>query len=366
MRVLFILHYPPPIHGAAMLGQYIIDSTLINTKFNCRYINLGISRSLDDIGAIGFQKWWRYLDLLAKTMRQIIVFRPDLIYFTPTSFGPGFYKDAIALLLAKALGGRLVYHFHNKGVKKRQNYVIDNFLYRLVFVKARVILLSRHLYEDVQKYVPIHNVYYCPNGIPDVSVRFLQKPDHQKVELLFLSNLYVSKGVEVMLEACALLKNRGYVFHCSIIGGEGDWTASDLVKSIDSKSLKNVVTYRGRQYGPTKQLSLAGSDIFVHPTCEDCFPLVLLEAMQHSLPIVSTFEGGIPDIVDDGTTGYLVPKNDVEALADRLAILIVSAQKRSLMGVAARVKYEHEFALSVFENRFKDILLEVAGKSETE
>jgi glycosyltransferase involved in cell wall biosynthesis len=81
--------------------------------------------------------------------------------------------------------------------------------------------------------------------------------------------------------------------------------------------------------------------------------------MQFSLPIVSTFEGGIPDVVENGVTGFLVPQKDVEALADKLEILIKSPELRKQMGAAGRKKYEEEFTLERFEGRMVEILNEV-------
>ena len=51
--ILFVLHLPPPVHGAAMVGKYIKDSKLINSEFGCHYINLTIASSLEDIGKVG-------------------------------------------------------------------------------------------------------------------------------------------------------------------------------------------------------------------------------------------------------------------------------------------------------------------------
>ena len=48
-KVLFILHMPPPVHGAAMVGQYIHDSKLINEEFDCKYINLSLAKDINDI-----------------------------------------------------------------------------------------------------------------------------------------------------------------------------------------------------------------------------------------------------------------------------------------------------------------------------
>lgn len=88
----------------------------------------------------------------------------------------------------------------------------------------------------------------------------------------------------------------------------------------------------------------------------ECFPLVLLEAMEHGLPCISTTEGGIPGIVDDGKTGFLVPKHDVAVLADKILLLLNDSVLHSNMGKVGREKFEKEFTLEVFEKRMTWIL----------
>ena len=88
----------------------------------------------------------------------------------------------------------------------------------------------------------------------------------------------------------------------------------------------------------------------------ECFPLVLLEAMEHGLPCISTTEGGIPGIVDDGKTGFLVPKHDVAVLADKIQLLLNDSVLRSNMGKVGKEKSEKEFTLEVFEKRMTWIL----------
>lgn len=88
----------------------------------------------------------------------------------------------------------------------------------------------------------------------------------------------------------------------------------------------------------------------------ECFSLVLLEAMEHGLPCISTTEGGIPGIIDDGKTCFLVPKHDVAVLADKILLLLNDSGLRSNMGTVGREKFEKEFTLEVFEKRMVEIL----------
>lgn len=358
-KILFILHIPPPVHGSSMIGNYIKVSDVINKSFNARYINLGTSLTIDEIGKNPLKKTGRYFFILWQVLVQLIRFKPHLCYLAITAKGTAFFKDTAIAFLAKLFGVNLVYHFHNKGVETYQQNRIYNFLYKSVFHEVEVILLSKFLYPDVQKYLPESRVYYCPNGIPYIQQQAKNSAissDNKKVELLFLSNLIETKGVFLLLEACRLLQSKHLPFHCTFVGGEGDITADQFQQKVQKLKLSNCVDYAGKKYDQEKANVFSKSDIFVHPTFEDCFPLVLLEAMQYELPTVSTFEGGIPEIIEDGKTGFLVPQKDPEALADKLEILIRNPELRIEMGKAGRKKYEKEFTLTAFEERLKDIL----------
>ena len=78
--------------------------------------------------------------------------------------------------------------------------------------------------------------------------------------------------------------------------------------------------------------------------------------MQYSLPIISTYEGGIPDVVEDEVTGFLVPQKDTRTLAEKIEILLKDPELRCQMGRLGRLKYEKEFTLNTFENTLIKIL----------
>lgn len=358
-RVLSVLHYPPPVHGAAMVGQYIMESKLINDSFDFFYINLGTSTSVHEIGQGGWSKIKRFLSILKQTFENLRRHKPKLIYITLTASGAGFYKDAFIVLLAKLFEKKVVFHFHNKGVSRKQNRWLDHILYKMVFRKAEVILLSKHLYYDVKKYVPQERVHYCPNGIPaNVKIKYDRKIYNGPVRLLFLSNLIESKGVFVLLEACKLLQKKSLQFHCTFIGSQGDIEIDQFHNRVKNLGLIGVVDYAGRKYGIDKEEAYSKSDIFVFPTYypNETFGLVNLEAMQFSLPVVSTLEGGIPDVIKEGETGFLVEKENSEALAEKLELLILNPKLRKKMGQAGRKRYEEHFTLEAFETRFHHII----------
>jgi len=350
------------VHGSSLVGEFINKSNIINSTFNCKYINLGTSKSIDEIGKSGFKKMILYISIIFSTLNQLIAFKPDLVYLAMTAKGIAFYKDMVMVFLAKLFGIQLVIHFHNKGVSINQNKTLDNFLYKRVFKNAKVILLSNYLYSDISKYVKEDDVFYCPNGIPEMNTTKSNAIiKNETVQLLFLSNLLESKGVYVLLDALSILKNKEMKFTCNFVGGIGDINEDDFNNKVNSLQLHDCVYYLGKKFNQDKIDAFSNPDIFVLPTFyhNECFPLVLLEASQFALPMVSTFEGAIPEIINDGINGFLVEKNDITALADKLELLIKDETLRTKLGNAAYEKYLNEYTLSKFENRLAHILNQI-------
>lgn len=359
-KILFILHLPPPVHGAAMMGQYIHDSRLINESFDCHYINLTTAKNLEDIGRLSARKIKDFFCLLWNIRKTIKAFHPNLVYVTPNACGGAFYKDFIVVEMLKSLGCKIVLHYHNKGVSKHQNRLLDNLLYRSFFSHVKVILLADSLFQDVCKYVQRKNVLICPNGIPDIDTGESSQQSYTKMpHLLFLSNLLVSKGIFVLLDACEILKDQGVAFKCDIVGGATEELSEEgLEQIIKSKGLEKFVVYHGTKYGKDKDIFFRNANVFVFPSYNECFSLVLLEAMQYHLTCISTNEGGIPEIIDNGKTGYIVEKRNPKALADKIAYCLIHPEQCKMMGDAGYEKYLQQFTLEKFECRMKEILTE--------
>ena len=365
-RVLFILHLPPPVHGAAMVGKYIHDSALMKAAFERHFINLATASGLEDIGRFKVRKIVSFFGLLWRVFRQVRVFKPELVYITPNAKGGAFYKDFVVVMLLKALGCKVVAHYHNKGVASRQDRALDDFLYRRFFKRLKVILLSERLYPDVQKYVKKGDVFVCPNGIPVSEGSGGSQRGDGVPRLLFLSNLLVEKGVLVLLDALKILKEKGCSFVCDLIGGEtAEMDADRLAQELKARDIGDVVSYGGKRYGSDKAACLEKADIFVFPTFyrNECFPLVLLEAMQYGLPIVTTDEGGIADIVQDGENGLICEKNNPEDLAEKIRLLLSDPARRSRMGQNGFTRFKSHFTLTHFEQRLTSILQTVGDGS---
>lgn len=178
------------------------------------------------------------------------------------------------------------------------------------------------------------------------------------MHFLTISNLNSSKGTWILLEACHFLQERGvHDFRVHFVGaGTAEISEEDFLGAIETQGLSDVAQYHGRLYGEEKERLLRQADVFVHPTLNDCFPLVLLEAMQHALPIIATPVGAIPDMVEDGVTGLIIPEQDAEALAEAMQSFIEHPERISGMGEAARERFTRQYTVSQFEHQLIQIL----------
>ena len=331
---------------------------MINSSFDCFCINLATAGSLSDIGHVSLEKLLKYLLLLRYISHVVKEIRPELVYITPNAGGKAFFKDFIVVQMLKSMGCKIIAHYHNKGVSAYQSKWIYNFLYKRFFSNLKVILLAENLYKDIAKYVKREDVYICPNGIPSSCKEEMEARRNNVIpHLLFLSNLLISKGVIVLLDALKILKEKEYTFVCQFIGGEtAEINAVQFFEEVNKRELSDLVTYVGRKVREEKEAFFRQADIFVFPTYYETFGLVNLEAMEYKLPVISTNEGGIPDIVKDGENGLICEKQNPVSLADCIAKLLDDEELRVKMGSAGHEKFCREFTLDKFENRMRDIL----------
>ena len=131
-KVLFILHLPPPNHGAAKVGEIIKNSKVINENFECRFIPIKSSKTIGEIGKINFEKITLAKELKKRNEKELHEFRPDKIYYTPSMGLVGFLRDFYVTMPIRKYKTRnkhveIFYHYHTKGLDRLKKV---NFLYK--------------------------------------------------------------------------------------------------------------------------------------------------------------------------------------------------------------------------------------------
>lgn len=185
-------------------------------------------------------------------------------------------------------------------------------------------------------------------------------PVNKVPQILFLGQLAERKGAVVLIESCRNLAERGTKFRC-IIAGDGP--ERDSVERLASRyGLKDSVAMVGGVFQEQAREWLSSTDIFVLPCIKtaqgdmDGIPVVLMEAMACEVPVVSTRISGIPELIEDGDSGFLVEENDAAALADALQLLIADKDLRLRLGKSGRQKVLREFDIDQSASRLAELL----------
>lgn len=183
--------------------------------------------------------------------------------------------------------------------------------------------------------------------------------------LLSIGRLVQQKGFDRLLEACALLRDRSIDFRCDIIGGAAEpgetATAVRLRIQLRRLGLEDRVRFLGPLPLGRVLEALPGADVFVLPCVvtahggRDVTPNALLEAMAMGRAVVSTPVGAIPELVDDGVNGLLVPPGDAGALAAAIERLLADPGLRERLGAAARRKVEERFDIRRNVERYAEL-----------
>lgn len=161
--------------------------------------------------------------------------------------------------------------------------------------------------------------------------------------LLFAGRFAPEKGIDLILDAAHFLTEQGNSIHIDLVG---DGPMADELRRHPFVVSHSSVSFHGWIHDDAElDRFFQQADIFVHPSRSEGIPKVLLKAMAHGLPIVSTTVGGIPDIVTDGVTGLLIPPNNATLVAEAIKSLISEpAYSRRLGGSARKFARQHTSA----------------------
>lgn len=194
--------------------------------------------------------------------------------------------------------------------------------------------------SDAERWAHIHVV---PCGVDlDVYEPPAERADSDRAaQVLFVGRLLHGKGLSLLLEAIAALRDRGLDVTASIVGDGPARAACEA----DARRLR--VAEHVRFHGAVGQDEIRGhyarADLFCLPSFAEGVPVVAMEAMAMELPVVSTRIMGIPELVQDGAHGLLVAPGRADALTDALEHLVRSPQERRRMGRAGREKVRADY-----------------------
>ncbi len=179
--------------------------------------------------------------------------------------------------------------------------------------------------------------------------------DRPAQHLVTVGRLEHLKGVHVLLDALARLDARGVRPTLDVVGGGEALPA--LRARAERLGLASRVRFLGWQSSDAVEAAMRGATLLVHPSvAPDAMPTVLKEALAVGTPVVASRLAGIPEILDDGRCGVMVPPADVDALADAVAALLADPARRRTLAVAGRRHAERLFDMRRNGQQLADVL----------
>lgn len=207
-------------------------------------------------------------------------------------------------------------------------------------IADRVIVLSEEWRDYFAENVcDQKNIIVVHNGV-NVPTKPCSPCSHQ--DILFLGRLDARKSPDVLLrasrEVLARFPNVKIIF-----GGDGEVEKNK--KLAEELGIARNCEFHGWVSGLDREALFARAGVYCLPSKNEGLPMSVLEAMARGIPTVATAVGGVPQVIEDGKSGFLIDVDDVDGLAVKLLILLDSQQSRASIGSAGREKIKQEFSV---------------------
>lgn len=354
MKILVLGQAPPPFNGeTVMIGEMLRIS---GSRFKLHFVSMDFSHTIAEHGKLKLRKIFYLLGLIPRIVLARIATGCSVLYYPPA--GPNrlpVYRDIIILLSTRWMFSKTIFHFHAGGISELYPRLpgIVRYLFRLAYSRPSAGILISELNPPDARFLGARKEYVIPNGVRDRAGAWI-RPERAGAgapKVLFVGAIREGKGVLVLLEAARILRSRGHDFSLELVG---DMESEGFEKAAREKILRDgtsdAVRFAGVLIGESKHEAYRQADVFCFPSHYEAetFGIVLLEAMSFGLPVVATRWRGIPSIVEDGKSGFLIDIGDSGALADRLEALMRDPGLRKSMGAEGRARFEREFTLEIF------------------
>jgi glycosyltransferase involved in cell wall biosynthesis len=298
---------------------------------------------------------WKWHEQASDSLRRVcLAYHPDIVHFHFTGFVSPYPW------LAKLMGARQIYFTDQtsppEGFRPRQAPHWKRLAARLLAPYDGAICVSQYGQRVVQTrgLMPARKVHLIYNSVdvhrtqPGEAARleFRRRAGISPESLVIaqVSAMISDKGIADLLHASREILNEMPCVHLLLIG-EGP-RRQDFMALARELKIESRVTFAGEVSDPVADGAYAASDIVCQVSrWEEVFGYVIAEAMSCGKPMLATRVGGIPELVTDGETGYLVERRDVAAMADRLRRLLADPLLRRQMGergrAAAAERFDH-------------------------
>ncbi|MBI2984451.1 MAG: glycosyltransferase [Candidatus Kerfeldbacteria bacterium] len=257
--------------------------------------------------------------------RAILQTNPDIIHLH-------YLRPSLRYLIATTNLRHVIITVWGSDILLSQSHPTFQWVRRLMLRRATIITASSRYLADRTQELSRRPVEVVPFGVDTSVFSPGTLPQPHGLAIAFIKKLRPIYGFDVLLRALAIVV-RDYPDVHVLITDQADAQINGLVRS---SGVQQNVTFVGRLTSGEVVELLRRSDLMVMPSRSESFGVAALEAAACGLPVVASRVGGLPEVVKDGVTGFLIPPGDAEALAKNILRLVGDEALRRNMGRAGR------------------------------
>lgn len=205
-------------------------------------------------------------------------------------------------------------------------------------------------------------IHLVRNGIDMQNFTPLETTEARKFTIVTVARLVEKKGLPYLVEACRILREKGFDFECQIIG-KGN-LRSDLEAMIQNAGLSDTVNLLGSRKHQEVRALIRKADLYVLPSIvgkdgnKEGLPVTIIEALASGVPVISTPIAGIPEAVRDKKNGYLVPEKDSKALAEAIESAMTDSAILQGLKVQARKSVIDDYDMRKTSKQLRELFCE--------
>jgi len=263
--------------------------------------------------------------------------------------------------------GKIITCLRGADITKQKNIATT---YKKLFKRGDLFLPVCDSFKNIliKAGCPAEKILVHPSSIDVDRFYFKERTpkNNDNVILVSVSRLVEKKGLIYTIQALDLVCKKYKNIKYWIIGAGAD--EKKLKELVDQLGLSKNIFFLGHKSQQEVAELLHQADIFVLPSVmarngdKEGIPNALREAMATGLPVISTYHSGIPELVENGVSGFLVPEKDITALADRIEYLLEHQTIWSAMGAVGRKNIEEKFDKKIAIDELERLLLVLCNK----
>lgn len=261
------------------------------------------------------------------------------------------------------LEGKLVTVFHGFELSRKDILLKYKDSYIELFTRGDIFLPISEVWRGklLELSCSANKIHVVRMGIDVNKINYSPRNEmHNPFRIISVCRLTEKKGIEYVIRACSILKEKGVHFTYTIVGfGELQTYLDELIISLGLKDYVKIIGFKPQN---EIHLLLKSSDVFVLPSITasngdmEGIPVSLMEAMASGLPLISTYHSGIPELISDQETGWLCHEKDYHAIANVLYKISGNVYDVRKVTDSARVKIETDFNQKVEVYKMAKIL----------